>query len=476
MELPLLSLIAIVFNFVAITVSLAVLLLTLLHGRQLVNVVLSAFLVAVIVNSVALIIYRLSDLLATEPAQWAYLAASATGAYGVLIFVFSAEFSGNTAWWVRPAYVLGAAAWLVNLWVMWSGRGIISTTITADGFSEVVFSGLGNALVAILVAFLILALVGLIAYPNPRGRTLIPGVTIFILGTLTNVIPALGRWPVYSILTTVAVLAIGRVIFQYQLLNPLADLNRELAQANAELARVSQLKSHFLATMSHELRTPLNSIIGFTHLHMDGRYGPVSDLQRERLATVLRNAENLLALINDVLDLSKIEAGRMELRLTPVSLRIMIPALVNGFEPQARAKGLTITAHLPDTLPPVVADEDRVRQMLTNLLSNAVKFTHQGGVTVEAGLDGQAGTVSITVADTGIGIPADQQHMIFEEFQQVDGSYTREYGGTGLGLAITRRLARMHGGDVTFVSEAGRGSRFTLTLPLVARVEAPEAS
>ncbi|MEB3330261.1 MAG: response regulator [Candidatus Sericytochromatia bacterium] len=240
----------------------------------------------------------------------------------------------------------------------------------------------------------------------------------------------------------------------------------------------SRLKSEFLANMSHELRTPMNAILGFTELVHNGALGPVTDKQREGLGRVLRNARNLLDLINDVLDLSKIEAGKMELAFQDFSPRAVVEGVLATIEPLAAKKGLEVRL-LGDTPPDLVAgDEGKVRQIVLNLLSNAVKFTETGTIDVTVATLGAVWTVA--VKDSGIGIAPELHGLIFEEFRQVDASSTRSRGGTGLGLAICQKMARLMGGYVTVASAPGEGSVFTLHLPVAASVattgaEAPRA-
>ena len=248
----------------------------------------------------------------------------------------------------------------------------------------------------------------------------------------------------------------------------------ERAQQAAESA--SSAKSAFLASMSHELRTPMNAIIGFTRIvqRRSGDALPVK--QRENLEKVLVSSNHLLALINDVLDLSKIEAGRMELRTADFALMPLATECLHITEPLAEARSLTLKLEAPG-LPGVVADADKVREILLNLLGNAVKFTKEGGsVTVRCYTEGAFACVD--VADTGIGIPASALEDVFVEFWQARGGTSRQSGGTGLGLAISRKLARIMGGDVTVASEHGRGSTFTLRLPLgrAAHVAPPPSS
>ena len=224
----------------------------------------------------------------------------------------------------------------------------------------------------------------------------------------------------------------------------------------------SRAKSEFLANMSHELRTPLNSIIGFSELLEKPSSDPAEEMEFVRQINF--NGRHLLQLINDLLDLAKVEAGRMT--LSPVALDVakVVEASLGAVAGMAAAKRLSLSTEVP-TLPGVRADETRLRQILYNLLSNAVKFTPDGGrIVVSADAAGQ--TLQIHVADTGIGITPEDQQRIFGEFEQVDSSYSRAYQGTGLGLALTRRLVELHGGVITLQSEFGKGSVFSFTLPL----------
>jgi len=263
----------------------------------------------------------------------------------------------------------------------------------------------------------------------------------------------------------------------------------ELAIENADLYEqalvASELKSDFLATMSHELRTPLNAILGYTEMILAGVYGHITDKQQDRLQRVFDNAQALLALINDVLDLSKIEAGRMNLLIEPLDIMPLVMGVIGNITPLAEAKKLPLNIEVPPTIPLVMADNGRLRQIVLNLLSNAVKFTREGAITVHlnpmnGGVVVQQGYkpinipegdwLAITVEDTGIGIAPENFDMIFDTFQQVDSSSVRQYEGTGLGLAISRQLVEMHGGKLWVESEVGRGSRFTFILPVAHEV------
>jgi signal transduction histidine kinase len=248
-----------------------------------------------------------------------------------------------------------------------------------------------------------------------------------------------------------------------ELENLVAERTSELQEANRRLEAASRHKSEFLANMSHELRTPMNAIIGFTRLVMRRSREVLAPRQYENLEKILVSAEHLLSLINDVLDLAKVEAGRTEVYPVEFVLGPMLAECLHTVEPVLKSEQVRLVHEVAADLPTLYTDRDKVKQILMNLLSNAVKFTHAGTITLTA--RAYKGTLLMAVADTGIGIPEAALAHIFEEFQQVDSSTTREYGGTGLGLAISQQFARLMGGDITVQSTMGIGSTFTLTLP-----------
>jgi signal transduction histidine kinase/DNA-binding response OmpR family regulator/CHASE3 domain sensor protein len=260
-----------------------------------------------------------------------------------------------------------------------------------------------------------------------------------------------------------------------QLEEQTASLERqrnELARAGTELQRANEYKSQFLANMSHELRTPLNSSLILAKLLADNREGNLTAEQIKFASTIYSAGNDLLTLINDILDLSKIEAGMLDVRSEPVPIERLLADLSSTFQPVAAQKQLALQLDVaPDTAASLETDPTRLLQILKNLLSNAFKFTERGGVTLAISQQGEE--LAFAVRDTGIGIAADQQELIFEPFRQADGATTRKFGGTGLGLSISRDLARLLGGDLRVESEPGRGSTFTLTLPLRAPAEAP---
>ncbi len=245
----------------------------------------------------------------------------------------------------------------------------------------------------------------------------------------------------------------------------IAQRNEELNSKNAELEEAYRVKSNFLASMSHELRTPLNSIIGFSQVLLSETSDPLTSEQRMAIEKVLKNGKHLLQLINDILDLSKLEAGRMTVNIETDEVQSIISNSILTIEPMLKSKGLQLTTNISTKVKTLNTDIVKVKQILMNLLSNAVKFTERGGITIR--VYDEDDKIAFAIQDTGIGIEKKNLELIFKEFQQVDNSSTRKYQGTGLGLAIARRLARMLGGDLVADSIMGQGTTFTLTIPPV---------
>jgi signal transduction histidine kinase len=242
-----------------------------------------------------------------------------------------------------------------------------------------------------------------------------------------------------------------------------AERTCELAKAKEAAESADRLKSAFLATMSHELRTPLNSIIGFSGVLEQELAGPLNEEQKKQLAMVSESAEHLLALINDVLDISKIEAGQLKVEAGPVEVRPLLEKAVRTVKPLAEAKNLALDLEIDPKAETVIADSRRAGQVLLNLLSNAIKFTDEGSVRVRCTVEGAM--VRISVTDTGIGIQKEYLERLFKPFTQIETGLSRKYEGTGLGLSISRRLVNLMGGEITVESEPGRGSTFSFTLP-----------
>jgi signal transduction histidine kinase len=237
----------------------------------------------------------------------------------------------------------------------------------------------------------------------------------------------------------------------------------QLAEARDRAEAADRLKSAFLATMSHELRTPLNSILGFTGILLQGLVGPLNPEQQKQLGMVQNSARHLLSLINDVLDISKIEAGQVELSLTQVPVPEIVSRVVELLKPFATRKNLSLTSSIDPSVGQVTSDARRLEQILINLLNNGIKFTEHGGVRIHARQTPEH--LVLEVADTGIGIPGDQLDRLFRPFQQLDTGLARHHEGTGLGLAICSGLARLLHGTIQVQSQPGTGSTFTLLLP-----------
>ncbi len=254
-----------------------------------------------------------------------------------------------------------------------------------------------------------------------------------------------------------------------KLVESLQRSNRLLCKANKELKKANRLKSEFMAAMSHELRTPLNVIIGFSQLMLDGVPREINEEQRQCLEDILSSGEHLLNMVNDILDLSKVESGKMELRLSNIALTDVIESLRRTMMPLLTQREQSLDVKLEKRLPLILVDEARVRRVLLNLLSNASNFTPDGGkLEVRAVREGDRCQVS--VIDNGIGIEKEDQERIFEAFDRVDNSVTREKGGTGLGLTIAKQIVEMHCGRIWVESEYGNGSSFMFTLPLAPKV------
>jgi signal transduction histidine kinase len=249
-----------------------------------------------------------------------------------------------------------------------------------------------------------------------------------------------------------------------QLQRRFAQRTRELEGANAKLRALDRLKSEFLANMSHELRTPLNAIIGFSELMYIGKLGPLSGEQKEYIGDVLNSGNHLLSLINDVLDLSKVEAARMEVLNSTFMVETVIAEAVQHIATMMSVKELKLVREIPLDIPRITTDRRKLFQILLNLASNAVKFTDQGEICIHCEIEDS--TMRMSVADTGIGIKAADLRLLFQPFFQCDSSLRKRHEGTGLGLHLSQKLAVLLGGKLVVESKYGNGSTFTLILPL----------
>ncbi|WP_119067617.1 ATP-binding protein [Aggregatilinea lenta] len=383
----------------------------------------------------------------------------------LLLFKFALAFAEVSPRILRAELAVSIPVGVTLIALVWTDNVYTRFVPLASGtygysVTPVGYAALGSGLLYMLACIAILN-----RQRTPKAHELVLAIGVMGVGILGfSLIPVLRRYPFNVLAVAVAMITLGRQMIKYQVFQPLEDLNAELALKNAEIIEASRAKSQFLANMSHELRTPLNSIIGYTDLVLNRTYGDVTPTQVDRLEKVRRNGRLLLELINDVLDLSRIEAGRMDLSFSRISTVALLDTVTQQFAVRAVEKGLTLVRAYGD-LPALWADEARAQQILTNLLSNAVRYTEQGWVIVRGHYDATLNHVIVSITDTGIGIPIDQQTLIFDAFMQTDGTLTRAQDSTGLGLAITQQLTRLHHGDLWFESTVGRGSTFHVALP-----------
>jgi signal transduction histidine kinase/ActR/RegA family two-component response regulator len=386
-----------------------------------------------------------------------------------------------------PTFCFGLLLFLALWHVSRSKLSSAAITICAGFFAVAIAIFLIlPALLPVLVLGPILAMVVTLPYISSRtlrGLSIVAWLTLTLFTVISRLIAPFATPPqlAVDVIMISAMTAVAPVLllllwqFHSQLTEALAhalaaNASLHTAMAEAHTARAaaeqaSQLKSQFLANMSHELRTPLNSIINFTRILASGLRGPVTPEQRDYLTRVRHSGEHLLGLINDILDLSKIESGRMDLHTEPVHLAALIQGVMATAAGLTKGKPIQLRSDLTPDLPPVTADRTRLRQILLNLLSNAAKFTDRGAITLRATRDGDQ--VVLSVSDTGIGIAPEHLRAIFEEFRQLEGSASRRYEGTGLGLAICRKLVALHGGQLWVESTPAIGSTFSFRLPLL---------
>ncbi len=416
-----------------------------------------------------------------------------------MFYFFVAVYLKPHGQFARALAYLMPAALITSLILIWSGR--VFTFVDAQNIQLLTATYI---LLGFSVGYLMLAFWTIISSHNQNAAILRIPAILLVVGYLSNGVIALAELPIDTFMVTLSALIIGSSVLRFQVFNPLNELNSELRIANRDLQQVindlaeekektenlnqdlraaNQYKNEFIANMSHELRTPLNSIIGYSELLSSGAYGSLNKTQTDRLKKIYRNGEQLLNLITDILDLNKIDAGQLQLNVATFQLTPIIEKLVEDARVLSDEKNLTLTSETGTDLPPLYGDSQRVNQIISNILENAIKFTHEGSINVLAVSvlvqngqskdfqlpvigwlqDGQWIIVSIT--DTGIGISAEDQGRIFDEFSQVDGSYTREFDGTGLGLAVAKRLTDMHSGTIWVKSALGEGSTFFIALP-----------
>jgi signal transduction histidine kinase len=319
--------------------------------------------------------------------------------------------------------------------------------------------------------------VGLNPWMTDEGIQAFAGFPLVVSDQLLGVLAVYHRRPLdrntIELLTLFAQHA-ATAIQEAHLFHLATEQTARLTALNVELQRANQHKAEFLANMSHELRTPLNSILGFSQLLLEGDGGALTGDQRQDVDIIAQNGQHLLALINDLLDISKLEAGKAQLHRGEVEVEPLISECVDSVSSLAKTKKLDLTTSVSAEVGRVFADGPKLKQVLLNLLGNAIKFTETGGVRVTA--ERQGAELRVSVRDTGIGVPAEDTERIFESFQQGQSGITGKYQGTGLGLAISRQLVEMHGGKIWVKSTPGQGSTFTFTIPQRALPDAMEIS
>ncbi len=421
-------------------------------------------------------LFRFNYLLHLSAESVLYLSTTFYAGTVLSLFVFELNFARVRREWRRPLGAIGLVFFVLFTSLMWLGHVFTDITEPADHAIHYGLTALGNVVLFMLTTIPLLTIGALSRTRTRRAQTLWPISVLQPIAVVLSAVPALESYPINATALLIIALVAGQLVIREHVTRPLHKLNRQLAATNDELAQATQLKSQFLANMSHELRTPLNSVIGYTDLVSSGLYGPLTAKQADRLDKIGRNGRQLLALINDVLDLSKIEAGHMKLFREPLNLTNTFGVALDAVRAQASAKGLSLSATCDSDLPPVFADAPRLDQILSNLLTNAVKFTPTGGVTVRATRD--HGIVLISVADTGIGISEERQIAIFEMFSSADAIRPADDSAnesTGLGLAIARHLVQMHGGRIWLASDGvpGNGTTFYFTIPVAAGELAP---
>jgi signal transduction histidine kinase len=422
------------------------------------------------------------------------LLATVIGTGTLFLLPFTIRFTSATD---KVSNLLAGAAplvYLICLVLLW----IVPT------HSETGLTPVGYALVAVFLVYAAFPLWVVLSSRGKEALVLRLPTLIILIGYVSVTIPTLNQYQAGLLLTTIGAAWIGWIILRLQMFNPINDLsnelriaNRDLRQAladlgstraqldvlNRELLAASGYKGEFLTNMSHKLRTPLYSIAGYTELLQSGVYGELNEKQIDRLDKIQRNGKTLLELINNMLDLSKMEAGRLELQTAAFQLDAIVDQSMVQFESMAKTKQIKLNVDLPADLTPLYGDMQRIQQVISQLIDNAIKFTDQGAVLISAsnvhvkqgnavnfrlpfsGWLSDGDWVIISVQDTGIGIPPEFQARIFDEFFQVDEQKAAELGGTGLGLHIAKRLIEMHKGVIWLRSQPSQGSTFFVALP-----------
>lgn len=409
----------------------------------------------------------------------------------------------------RAVAVLLLVFMFINLAALWFGNGysggINPLTAQEYGFQTLDYLLGGAEILTLAVGFWAVMTSNT---PQAHGLRLLAFLTLLAAGLLA--FPSVVALVASHFLLMTVVVWFGWITLQQQLFTPLEGLTKEFEVTNSDLKRAlnelarersrvdtltrelqaaNEQKTNFLATMSHELRTPLNSIVGYSEMLVQGIYGSLTQQQQDRLEKIERNSRSLLEVITNILDLSKIESGRLELDLRPFNVAEVVREVCEEFAPHSARKSLELSIQVDQDLLDLVADRQRIGQILRNLVDNGIKFTPEGFVKIHArkisvhkgksiefqlpviGWLSDGAWILLSVEDSGIGIAPENQAIIFEEFSQVDSSRTREYEGSGLGLTITRRLVELHGGTIWVRSNLNTGSQFHVALPSAQALE-----
>lgn len=481
--------ISIIIRVLGIAIPLGLAFLILLQARQRLNWLFCIFVLTIAWWNAGTIILHLALLSGIGDLDtWLRLSFAGLFAIPLVLYGMSLEGGGLTSLtFERVTIAIGLLGLLVAWAGMLGGASWMEVHVGSDGSIAAHYkAGVWLFIFTLIYCLTYFALAeGILLWAlyetRQRGKTkrsnllFVLGGTLAVLGGVITGLPIAYRYPLDSILMIAASLVYAYLILEEQLLGPWRKLSLELAAANQKLQDADRLKNEFVATISHELRTPLNSIIGFTKLILNEIDGPVNDLQRTDLAAIYTSSQHLLRLVNDVLDFTKIAAGKMELHREMLDFSEIAVGVMAETLALLGDKDIELLEEIEDDLPIVYADRVRIRQVILNLMSNAVKFTGKGSITLRAKriteqvkVDGRRRSMPVilcSVIDTGIGIPEEDIPTVFEEFRQLDSSSARQAEGTGLGLPISRRLVEMHGGRLWVESKVGMGSTFSFTLP-----------